>query len=101
MEHLNVPRGFVTPAYADRAWQDDALELVREYANTHDEFMAEDVRVWAHGARHLRHPTNPRAWGSVITRAKRESIIRATGEYRMTQIPPAHPAPRNVWTRVN
>lgn len=87
--------------HADRAcspslWSVNALRFVRAYALTHSLFMAEEVREWAttHG---FPPPPDPRAWGHIITTAKRQGMIEASGEYRMTSLPPAHSGPRVVW----
>ena len=56
-------------------WEDAAVAAVREFAITHDAFIAEDVReTFATPA-----DVDRRAWGAVMQRAVREGIVRADG----------------------
>lgn len=77
-------------------WGKTALDYVRRYASEHLLFMGEDVRSWAH-SNGLPVPPSLRAWGSVITTAKRDGIIeKKPDHYALTKIPPAHSTPRAV-----
>ncbi|HEX8577977.1 MAG TPA: hypothetical protein VF655_00095 [Allosphingosinicella sp.] len=76
-------------------WTARAFAYLTSYAETHFEFMTEDVRVAAY-AEGLPVPSDGRAWGSVTQRAARENYI-AVSAYRKTRIRPAHATPRPLW----
>lgn len=85
--------------HADRvepSWSDRASDILHRYALTNPEFMAEDVRVYAHKIEQLPSPPDPRAWGAVVNTAVRQGLI-ARDRYELTKIPPAHATPRPVW----
>ena len=85
--------------HADRvepSWSNRAYSILHDYALTHSEFMAEDVRVHAHKVLSLPQPPDPRAWGAVINSAVRNRII-IRDRYELTKVPPAHATPRPVW----
>lgn len=79
----------------DEGWSDRAYSALREYALKNDEFMTEDVRVWAH-RNGLPTPPDGRAWGAVTLRAVKANLV-VCDRYRKTRIPPAHATPRPVW----
>lgn len=77
---------------AERAgsdWKDAAYAAFVDYARTHASFTTEDVRL---AYPDLPPPPDPRAWGSIAQRAKRDAIIIA-GEWRAAK-------DRNVHGRV-
>ena len=76
-------------------WNGLAYGMLQNYARTNAEFMTEDVRVWAK-VQGLPDPPDKRAWGSIINRAVRASML-ARDRYESTKIPPAHATPRPVW----
>lgn len=58
-------------------WSEQALAFVVTYAASHDQFMAEDAREYAH-KQGLPLPPEGRAWGYVLqSAAKRKLIVRA------------------------
>jgi hypothetical protein len=59
------------------------------------EFQAEDLRRWAY-QRGLKEPPSHRAWGAIISRAKKEGLIRFVGYENVTN-PRAHATPAAVW----
>lgn len=61
-------------------------------------FQAEDLRAWAY-QRGLPKPPNHRAWGAIISRAKRERLIQFVG-YENVENPKAHATPAAVWVSV-
>lgn len=84
--------------HADRVsarWSVQAGQLLRIYAQLNAEFMAEDVRIWAH-RKDLPCPPDPRAWGAVVNRAVREGVL-VRDRFELTKIKPAHATPRPVW----
>jgi hypothetical protein len=84
--------------HADRVsarWSAQAGQLLRIFSQIKPEFMAEDMRVWAH-REGLPLPPDPRAWGAVVHRAVREGVI-VCDRFEMTKIKPAHATPRPVW----
>lgn len=78
-------------------WSDLALEKVREFACTyqHLEFMAEDVRIWAHN-NNLPEPPHKRAWGGVMVRAANKGYIQKIGTGQVKN-PTAHCANATIW----
>jgi hypothetical protein len=60
-------------------WQDMALDAVRQYAASHEQFLTEDARIDARQSLALPEPTDGRAWGAVMQRARREKIIERIG----------------------
>ena len=83
----------------EQGWNDRAFAMLRQYASRHSEFMGEDVRVWAKN-QGLPDPPDKRAWGSVIQRGARSNLISCV-RYENTKIPPAHAAPRAVWSTIS
>lgn len=77
-------------------WQERAIGHLINYPEA--EFMAEEVRIWAH-SQGLEEPPSARAWGAVIVTAKRRGIIRSNG-YRKVSNPLAHSTPASVWLKV-
>lgn len=76
-------------------WTEQALSYLSRYPEA--EFMTEQVRGWAH-SQGLPLPPNPRAWGGVITKARKLGKIRFV-EYRNVSNPKAHSTPAAVWRR--
>lgn len=77
-------------------WGSRAAAILIDFASVNSEFMAEDVRVYAHKVLGLPQPPDPRAWGAIINSAVRQGII-VRDRYELTKIPPAHATPRPVW----
>jgi len=80
-------------------WQDKAFNMLKSYAVTVPDFIAEDFRLWAENYG-LESPREPRAYGALMIRAKRESVIRATGNYRCMRSEKSHGCPKMVWVGV-
>lgn len=64
----------------DPGWKDDAFKAVCAFAARQggEPFLAEDARAFA-VAIGVCAPVEPRAWGNIITRAKREGFITPAG----------------------
>ena len=77
-------------------WSDRAFGFVYAFALQTHEFLGEDVRIWAHNQMGLDLPPKACAWGAVMMRASRESIIENAG-YAKTRIPPQHSKPAVRW----
>lgn len=89
-------------AHADQKvvdWSQRAYEKLQAFLNATGgrEFMAEDVRMWCWGG-NLPEPPSKRAWGSVITRAVRQGLIKFSG-YAKTTNPKAHRTPAALWVK--
>lgn len=85
--------------HADRAepsWSTQALTIFWNYAAANPEFMAEDVRTFAHKILDLPEPPDPRAWGAVVNNAVRRGIV-VRDRYETIKIPPSHARPMPVW----
>lgn len=77
-------------------WTERALNFVRTFPAR--EFMTEDVREFAY-SNGLPHPPDDRAWGTVITTARRQGLI-VHDRYAAVDNPKAHARPASVWRRV-
>jgi hypothetical protein len=77
-------------------WHDQAIELLKQYSHTVEDFLTEDFRVWAE-EKGLPEPEEPRAYGSLIRRAKTMNLIEPTGQFRRTVISKSHGRPMMVW----
>lgn len=78
-----------------KGWKEEALRFLRRYCETHVDFLTEDLIDAARGI----VPASPcegggKAWGSVITTAKREGIIEKIG-YRPART--SNLSPKPVW----
>lgn len=82
-------------------WRAKATAAFRRFAETHAEFMCEDVRVAAQ-REGLPPPPDPRAWGHISREAAKkrehggEEIVTIVG-YANTKVKPAHAGPRAVY----
>jgi len=76
-------------------WGDRALSAVRAYANSHDRFLTEDIRAWAH-SQGLPRPPDSRAWGGVISRAVKAGWLVGDG-FGRTKYGPGHARPMAIW----
>ena len=82
---------------ADRSvknWSSMAYSFLKGFARTRFAFMAEEVREASEGI--IPKPPSNRAWGSVITKAKKEGIIIHHG-YGQVKNPKAHRANASIW----
>lgn len=85
---------------ADRVidgWSGKALGILLDYLRIFGgNFMAEDVRKYAHEVRGLEAPPDQRAWGGAFLRAEKRGIIRRTG-YAPMKSKNCHANPKTVW----
>jgi hypothetical protein len=81
--------------YEKPHWKERALNFLKKYP--HNEFMAEDLRAWAY-LNGLPEPPHERAWGGVITAARKMGLIRHCG-YSSVKNPNAHRTPASVWSK--
>lgn len=81
-------------------WSDEALNALRMYirANPDKQFMAEDVRNYAYDVLAVPYPAHCRAWGSVMTRAAREGLIKRVC-IAPVKTPSSHMANASVWVK--
>lgn len=79
-------------------WSIKAYNLLIEYINiTQVSFLAEDFREWA-DKQGLEQPPSLRAFGSIITKANRNKLIKHVG-YGRTKNPKAHCTPASLWIK--
>jgi hypothetical protein len=78
------------------SWSKRALSFIMEYSE--QTFMVEEVREWAYRCG-LPRPPNERAWGGVVSKARKEGLIRHVG-FRSVTNPKAHRTPASVWRKV-
>ncbi len=76
-------------------WKEKAMKYLLEFATYGKEFITEDFRLWLNGK--LEQPKEPRAYGGLMTRAKKSGIIEATGKYRTMKSEQSHSCPKMVW----
>lgn len=79
-------------------WATMALDMVKAFVleYPHLEFMAEDIREWAHNHKGLPESPSKRAWGGILAKASHQDLII---KVRIGQVknPTAHRANANVW----
>lgn len=74
------------------SWAKLAYDTVIDVAKTHQEFTPDEI--WKTG---LQKPTEARALGGVMARAKREGIIEKTGRVRPTTQVESHGTDVTIW----
>lgn len=83
---------------AGPGWFDRAIQIVRDVALNHETFTTDHIRAWAKRS-NLPEAREPRAWGSVMSRAIKSGMIVKTGEYVPTLRPEAHRRPIPVYRK--
>lgn len=78
-------------------WKELAIDYLKEFAAYGKEFIAEDFRLWSEKEKGLEQPSEPRAYGGLMVRAKSAGIIKATGKYKTTSSEKSHSRPMQVW----
>ncbi len=79
-------------------WSDRAMVFLKKYIKLNNGgFMAEDVRMFAE-LMDFPSPPSARAWGSIMTRARREGLIVGIG-YGKTKSKKAHRTPAGIWMK--
>jgi hypothetical protein len=76
-------------------WSNRAYEKLQEFALLGNEFMTEDVRLWA-DKNGLDSPPDNRAWGAVVNKAVRANLIERVG-YGNAKT--GHMRPMPVWKK--
>lgn len=77
------------------SWGDMALDFVRVFARSNEEFITEDIRVASVGI--VEEPENGKAYGAVILKACKSGIITWSGRYAEMKNPRSHSCPKKVW----
>lgn len=76
-------------------WQKRAYEFFLEYGRKNGgEFSTEDVRHAAKGV--IPEPSNPRCWGAVPIKAKRDGFIKFS-RFTPSKDPKSHGCPGSAW----
>jgi hypothetical protein len=75
-------------------WSDVAYGFLLGYADSHKEFMIEDMRIASNGF--VPEPPSKRAWGGIAVRAAKNGIIRRKG-FRNVKNVRAHCTPATLW----
>lgn len=83
-----IRRGYM----ANNHWTELAYTAVRQVAEKQSEFTPDDI--WATG---LQKPSEARALGGVMQRARREGLIEKTGRVQPTTQPESHGTDVTVW----
>ncbi|MGH8443824.1 MAG: hypothetical protein ACREVL_01100 [Solimonas sp.] len=74
---LGIQRAAEHATHIDPDWLAEAAKFVAAYAETHVDFLAEDVIAASAGK--LASPPDGRAWGAVLRRAAAARVIRKIG----------------------
>lgn len=90
---LGMQRAEDSAQRADPGWPDRAVEQVRKYAESHGEFLAEDVRHHAED-NGFPKPPEPRAWGPVMSKAVKAGICEFAGYQRAKD---SNLSPKVLW----
>jgi len=77
-------------------WKDLALDVIRDLAQHHAEFTADEVRQAAQ-ALQLPEPHHPNAWGAAMSTAARRTYIVDTGRSRKSQQASANSRKLTIW----
>ena len=75
-------------------WSDIAYVFLLDYADSHDVFMIEDLRIASVGL--VPEPPSNRAWGGIAIRAAKNGIIRRRGFQSVKNVK-AHATPATLW----
>jgi hypothetical protein len=75
-------------------WSDIAYGFLLGYADSHKEFMIEEVRNASVGF--VPEPPSKRAWGGIAVRAAKNDIIKRRG-FRNVKNAKAHCTPATLW----
>lgn len=78
-------------------WSEIAYKFLLEYVKTTRQFMTEDLREASSGK--VPEPPSLRAWGGIVTRARKAGIIIPAG-YKSVKNVRAHCTPAQVWVRL-
>jgi hypothetical protein len=69
----------VAAKHAGAEWTEMALNVIKDYARTHQKFTTEQVRA---ANDDLPPPPDKRAWGAVVRMAHKEGVIEPNGWVR-------------------
>jgi hypothetical protein len=73
--HAEAERAASRASRIRPGWRQSALDAVRAYAESHERFMAEDVRIFID----LPAEADARALGAIMCDARRAGIVKADG----------------------
>lgn len=79
---------------AVKNWSDIAYGFLLGYADSHTEFMIEDMRNASVGF--VPEPPSKRAWGGIAVRASKNKIIKRKGFQNVKNVK-AHCTPATLW----
>lgn len=96
LKQLGMTRAALNAEYHSQGWRELAFFHVTQYPG--DVFSSEDVREYAY-ALGLPKPPDERAWGYVITRAKRTGLIEFHGMSQQ-RAPHCHKGYSTIWKRI-
>lgn len=85
--------------HAGNNWADEAFKSLCHYAASHDTFLTDDVRTFAH-SNGLPMPPDNRAWGGVVSKAAHMDLIERVG-YAPVKSSSGHARPMSLWKLVS
>ena len=74
-----------------------AYEAVERVAQTHDEFISDDVWIELAAQGYPEKPREPRALGAIMGKAARAGLMADSGRTRKTANKTSHANPVRVW----
>ena len=94
LRDLGIEQSLATAESTHDSWADKAYNYLLDYMLDNKEFMTEDVRIASMSS--IPIPTNTRAWGGIVVRARRNNLIQRKG-YSAVKNPKAHRTPATLW----
>lgn len=79
----------------NKGWTDLAYGFLLGYAQSHDEFMIEEIRAASIGS--VPEPPSNRAWGTIAVRAAKDGFITRKGFKSVSNVK-AHRTPATLWS---
>jgi hypothetical protein len=97
-KELGIIRSETKQEQLEPGWQDLAIEKLKIYIQSTNQFITEDFRLWAE-QNGLSQPPEPRAYGALILKAIKLGLIRWSGHYQEMKNPKSHNCPKKVWLK--
>lgn len=97
-KELGIIRAETKQEQIEPGWQDLAIEKLKLFIQSTNQFITEDFRLWAED-NGLSQPPEPRAYGAMILKANKLGLIRWNSTYQEMKNPKSHGCPKKVWVK--
>jgi hypothetical protein len=97
-KELGIIRAEIKQEQIEPGWQDLAIEKLKLFIQSTNQFITEDFRLWAED-NGLSQPPEPRAYGALILKATKLNLITWNGHYQEMKNPKSHGCPKKVWVK--